>query len=147
MTPETTIARRWLYGRLSGDATLQATFGSRFYDDPVPQDELATFPRLLWSHMTSEDVRGVNNVRFYVNVWFIVRGIIRDTDITALEAAMSRVDALLDHAEDAAVMTVTGGVVLACHRERPFEEIEAAEDGTIYRHQGGVYVLSVQSTS
>lgn len=136
MSSEVAAAETWLYGVLSGDATLTSLGVTGVYAYQAP--ETARFPYVLFQHQGGADVRGVGPTRIMANMLYVVRGV-TDGPLSALVSINSRIDALLQAQSGSNV----NGVVLACVREQPFVMNEPAE-GRTFRHLGGVYRLWAQ---
>lgn len=137
---ETWTADSWLYGVLTGDATLMglATGGVYAHNNPTRP----TFPYVLFQlQAPGADVRGVGPVRIMTPLVYLVRGITESNSFGgSLKSIADRIDALLQAAHG----TAAGGVIVACVRERPFALPEAAADGRQFRHLGGVYRIWAQ---
>lgn len=131
---EVVTVDRWLYARLTGDATLMALV-TGVYSLPAPAT--AVLPFVLMQEQASSDIRGVGPARIGITGTWLVRGVAETTAWTGtLETIANRIDYLLQ----AASGTATGGVVWACVRERPFRLIENVQSGQ-YRHAGGLYTI------
>ena len=123
---------RWLYAKLTGDTTLMALI-TGVYTLPAPAS--AVLPFVLIQEQASSDIRGVGPARIGITGTWLVRGVAQTVSWAGnLETIANRIDVLLQ----AASGTVSGGVVWACVRERPFRLIETVQSGT-FRHQGGQY--------
>ena len=129
---ETLTVDKWLYAKLTGDATLMALVQA-VYNTRVPQD--APLPYVLFREQTARDVRGMGPVRIWADTRFLVRVVAETRSwLGSLETAANRIDVLLDCASG----TVTGGQVFVCVREEPFRLVESVQSRE-WRHLGGVY--------
>lgn len=142
MSVETVAADQWLFGALSGDASLSALVGGRVYGHVAPQG--AQMPFVLFQQQAAgADVRGVGPARIMANLLYVVRIVAESSSFGgSVQTAAGRIDAVLQ----AASGTVLAGTVLACVRERPFAMTETDEDGRQYRHLGGIYRMFVQGS-
>lgn len=132
---ELTRAERWLYERLSGDATLAALVGGRVYSTVAPQG--AVYPFVLYSLLYSADVATANNTRVFARLSYVVRAVGQTASNASLEAIADRVDVALQRID-----APTAGAHAEAGRERAFFLGEIV-DGVQYRHVGGVYRLLV----
>lgn len=131
---EGVIVDRWLYGRLTGDATLMGLI-TGVYSLPVLAGKAP--PYVVMQEQTVRDIRGVGPARIGIGGTWLVRGVAETASWGGtLEQIANRIDVLLQ----AASGTTTGGVVWACVRERPFRLVENTSNGQ-YRHLGGIYQI------
>lgn len=138
MTEALTVDR-WLYAKLTADATLMSKV-TAVHSYPIPDN--ATLPYVLMQEQSVSDIRGVGPYRIGVSGLWLVRVVARAVGWGGnLEAAADRIDAVLQ----AASGSVTGGVVWACVRERPFRLVETTQSGQ-FRHCGGVYRIWASDT-
>lgn len=107
LTPE-----RWLYGKLSGDATLTALIGGavspRLYSDLAPAG--AVYPMVVFAALSGVPVAGVGPAIIMWNEIYAVKTIGQGAPLTSLETIADRIRTVLQ----AASGSVTGGVVVAC---------------------------------
>lgn len=141
MADELTRVDQWLYETLSGDAALGSAVGTRVYADVAPQG--AAFPYLVFSYQGGSDKRGVGTARYFVEALYLVKAVRQGESYQPLQTVMDRVDALLQGSSGG---TATGGTVYASVREQSVRFPEVTE-GRQYRHLGGVYRITVQSTA
>ncbi len=143
---ETTGIATWLYGLLSGDATLQGFVGvppaARVYDDHSAQGVpvVAGVPILTFRpQLFHPDTRIVAGYRIVSRITYLVKAIGQTASFVELSPIASRVDFLLQGASG----TGGGFAILSCVRERGFTLAEVA-DGKEYRHLGGFYTVVAQ---
>ncbi len=148
MAQPSIIARRYLFGRLAPagvvDAQLATARVAGVYSDRVPSGEawaaggLARYYVVFRRLSVGTDLSTVGSVRQQTDPLFVVAVAGRVDDIGHLDAAASRVDALLH----ATMGPVAGGYVQACDREAPHENgpVLLAGDVSIYE-LGGRYRL------
>jgi hypothetical protein len=125
----------WLYGILTGNATLTALHGNRVYEGSAPQG--VVFPVVIFNYMAGRDVTLVEGTRSHTSSLWLVKVVDKAETFTSTATITSQIDALL-HAKKETM----DGINYSCLREEPFFLIEET-DGVEYRHQGGMYrVLS-----
>lgn len=136
---ESLIVDEWLYTIFSGDATLAGLIGTRIYNQLAPEE--ASFPLLLFSFQSGQDVTVMGPTRLFVAGTYLVRGVAESHSFGgSLETIAGRIDSLLQ----AKSGTPVRGHVLMCVREAPFAMTEQRA-GRIYRHLGGTYRLWAQT--
>lgn len=134
---ETATAERWLLETLRADATI----GEQVYRGEAPPD--AVEPYTIIDLYNAGDVTSINGVRIFSNLSYTVKAIsqIEPGSLTpsGLEAIADAIDGRLHRATG----TITGGEVIASVRDFPISYNEI-DEGVVYQHLGGVYLLSVQ---
>jgi hypothetical protein len=136
------VIEQWLYSTLSGDSTLSALVGGRFYSSEVSQDDDTAYPCVLFSYYTGNDVLGMNASRHYSECVYKVVVIGLDQPFSALEAAYARADLLLHR--QAAITVPGAGSIIHSYRSQPYQITETAPGGKQYRSLGGLYVIAAQ---
>lgn len=131
-------AKKFLYDKLTGDATLTSLVGSRVYDHPGPANN-TTWPIVTYAFLGGPDTIANGGVRVLSSTLFVVRAIEKGGRVPAAEA-----DAI-DNAIDNQQGPVGGDAYVAyCLRESTFDLTEDTE-GVTYRHLGGRYRIDVHS--
>lgn len=136
-----TATRRALYGKLSGDTTLNNLLGApasgyakSIYHQQAP--ETAHFPFVVFSKSS-----GVPTDTFHVpgvmqnDVW-MVKAVDHATSADTAEAAAARITTLLNDA----TLSISGGTLLYLRRESDVDYSEVT-DGERYAHVGSLYRL------
>lgn len=134
---ETLRVDQWLYGVLSGDATLSSLVGGRIYGYIAPQD--APLPFVVYSHQEGHDVRGVGPARIMASLVYQVKAVGQGGSFAPLKPIADRLDQLLQGASG----TIVDGRVLMCVREQTVEYVEV-DDGVQYRYLGGLWRIIAQ---
>jgi hypothetical protein len=133
---EIVLADKWLYSVLAGDTALMAlAHGVYSYIAPAG----AVSPWVLYNFQGAHDVIAVGAYRIFNSGLYQVKAVGQSNSLAALGAIAERIDVLLDRK----TATVTGGVILASHREQPMAYAEQS-DGLRYNHLGGIYRIQVQ---
>lgn len=135
-----TIALRWLYAHLAGDAALIAAAPGGVHEGPAPAGTPYPLVRLRLGKATNVSV--VNGVVVMARVPVDVAVVAQGRSYAACEAAAARLTALLHRQSGSA----TGGTVLSCLEMDPLAYPELATGGAEFRHLGATYELLVQST-
>lgn len=140
---DTALAKSWIFGRLTGDATLQGLIGSRVYD-AIDMSGSNVYPYVIIAHMDPLDLlRGVGPVIIAGAGMYLVKAVGKTRSISGLVPIVQRVQALLH--DQAGPAPMGGGQVLACTLESGVDYPELS-DGVMYRHLGGVYRVYTQET-
>ena len=134
---ETTTAETWLYGVLSGDATLAGLVSTRIYGYLAPNS--ATYPLVVYQYQAGSDLMGVGTARIWSDSVYVIKAIAKAETFGTLKTIADRIDTLL-HAESG---SATGGSVVGCVRERAYSLVEVV-DTVQLRHLGGIYRILVQ---
>jgi hypothetical protein len=138
-----TAVRRAIYGKLSGDTTLNNLLGTppsgyskSIYHQQAPAG--AQFPYIIFSKQSGvpTDTFGTPGA-LDTDVW-LVKAIDRDTKADDAEAASERCRALLNDAS----LSISGSTLLYLRRESDVEYPEVSE-GVTYAHVGSLYRLIV----
>lgn len=136
---EVVTVDRWLYGVITGDATLAGIIGTRAYGHSVPPE--AEPPFVMWTLASpGEDVMTVNTTRIWANPLYDIRLVMAAEDYTPLETGVAALDAALHRASGSNV----SGVIVGCVREAPFAMPEFGQGASQLRHLGGRYRIFVQ---
>lgn len=132
---EALVVDGWLYARLSGDAELSTLVGGRIFSALAPPD--TPVPFVVYSSQTWRDVRGVGpRARILSESVYQVKAIGEGRSFGPLRRIAERIDELLDGAAGPA----DGGEVAGVAREEQLAFVEV-DEGTEYRHLGGLYRL------
>lgn len=135
---ESNAAERWIYAKLSTDATLITKVGTRTYNTRRPPE--SALPCVIWQLQSGDDVILLGAVRLWSNLRYLVRGIGETGSYGGdLQAIADRIDALLHGASGSNV----DGTVWTCVRAAPFQMIETVA-GREYRHLGGIYRIQAR---
>lgn len=134
---ELTEADDWLYGVLSGDATLAALVGSRIYSWETPPNTGSPYV-IFHPQSPGVDVRASGRLgtgRVFTTPLYLVRAIAAVTDWATLKPIALRIDQLIEGVN----ITTVNGNHISVQRESPFQLVQ--HDGTQqrWRHLGGLY--------
>lgn len=138
MSTEVSISYAWMYGVLTGDATLQGyTPGGVQYDFPLP-GIAAPYSVIKFQDGTDHVVFGGG--RAYADMRFraVVAGPV--SAISTLLSASARLDVLLT----AVQVVVTGGTIMASFQEQPLSE-DVWVDSEKWRIEGGIYRIMAKA--
>ncbi len=140
MTTEIGLIDTWLYETLTTSDAVKKLVSTRVYDALAPQG--AALPYVVFQlQAPGADSIVVGGYRIAANALYAARGVAQGAGFAAASAIAAAIDGAL-HGKRA---TLTGGVVLSCHRERPLKlPPEVAEGGAVYYHEGGIYRLRVR---
>lgn len=103
----------------------------------------APYPVVVYALTPKPDTTAMGAHRVLTNVLATVKAVTDGRDVTPAAAAADRIDTLLAGATSAG--GESGGLaIVSCVRQAPFSYAER-DDGTSYRHCGGLYAISSQS--
>lgn len=136
---EPTIAERWLYQRLTANATLAAM--GVFSLKPLDRDDYPAVVFVARPEQGGGDVSTVNGTIVMARLMYVVRATCAGMSYGPITQAAGLIHQQL-HRQSG---EVTGGKVVACVRVHPVAYGEEKEGDEHYRHMGGVYRLFVQS--
>lgn len=132
--------RRAIYGKLSGDTTLNALletpapgFSKSIYYELAPEG--AQFPYVIFNKQSGTPRYSLSSLAMDNDVW-MVKGVDRSDSADAVDTIASRLDALLTDG----ALSISGKVQLYLRRESDLDYAEVT-DGTAYRHSGGLFRL------
>jgi hypothetical protein len=132
--------RRSLYGKLSGDTTLNgllaaapASYTKSIYYGIAPQG--AAFPFVIFSKQASTPYYALSERALDNDVW-LIKGVDRSESADTVDAIASRLDALLTDG----TISISGRTQLYLRRESDVDYSEEA-DGVAYRHAGSLFRL------
>jgi hypothetical protein len=135
-------AQAWLDSVLKGDATLRGYLARRWWADAAPETDPATlappaYPLGIYTLVSTVDRRRLSQ-RVLTEAVYRVVVIGEGGGIAALQAAASRVDALLND-KSAQAITIGGeSFTVGCYREAPYYR-PCWENGVRFEHVGGLY--------
>jgi hypothetical protein len=129
-------ARQWLFGTLTGDATLVAMLpgGATAGVNNMQAEQGTPYPFVVYQFMSGIDYAAVGAFRIWTNMVWLVKAIGDTADVAALDAIAARIDTLLQRGSG----TPVAGNVWSADRQTTVEYPESVE-GRQYRHLGGTY--------
>lgn len=136
-----TEVRRAVYGKLSGDTTLNnllgtpsAGYSKAIYHGQAPDG--AAFPFVVMNKQSGTPTEAFTDPdAFETDVW-LVKGVDRATSADTAEAIQARLRVLLNDAS----LSISGATLLYLRRQSDVEYAEV-ENGVTYRHAGSLYRL------
>ncbi len=142
-----TPVRRALYGKMSGDTTLNGLlatapggYSKSIYYQVAPEG--AGFPFVVFAKQSSTPSYALADRLLDEDVW-LVKGVARSesshADADTVDAIASRLDDLLTDG----TISISGRIQLYLRRESDVDYAEV-EDGVIYQHAGSLYRLMYQ---
>jgi hypothetical protein len=137
MSDESFLIDKWIYERLSTDATITTALGTRIYEGVAPQN--APYPFIIYQEQSpARDVRGVGTQRIMVEAFYLIK-VITTGSYSSVKTIVDRFDYLFH-----GIQTETSYVrINACVRERTFRLPEVRES-VVYRHRGSIYRIQAQ---
>jgi hypothetical protein len=124
---------------MAADTALQALVSGRVYSYLAPTGTL--FPFVSYNFQGGADVMAVGAIRVMNAGMYQIKAITEASGMATAEPIANRIDALFHHTTG----TVTGGIILACHREQPIAYVENT-NGLRRNHVGGLYRIYIQSS-
>lgn len=125
-------AEKWLYGKLSGDATLSTAVGGRIYGYLAPQG--TAYPLVLFNLQGSRDVQGPGTNRTQTELLYQVKVISKGPHDASARTALDRIDILIGQA----VHDRCDGYLFSARREQTISYHEPNGD-IRFQHTGGLY--------
>lgn len=139
MADPVVAAERFLFGTLTGDATIAAIVSARIYGYIAPP--AAAHPYILYTQRAAgDDLTALGAIRIYSQFVYDVRVVDKTESYIALEAGSAAITAALHKASGSNV----SGAIVGCVKESPFSMPELDRDGSQLRHLGGTFRLYVQ---
>jgi hypothetical protein len=139
-------ANAWLYGVLSGDATLNTTLGvgGRIYKVDIPQNPV--FPYIRYQNLAATDIMciGPTMPRPWVHLTYVVSAVVKlpwAVSPLPLEAIMNQVDDLLHGKYN----VVVGSYLVTCWREDVIEPPPESIDNVQYQQLMATYTVMIQN--
>jgi hypothetical protein len=136
-----TAIRRAVYGKLSGDTTLNnllgappAGYSKSIYDGIAPKD--AQFPYVIINLQSDVDEEAMNDPAAYTEHTWLIKGVDQSTSGDAADAIADRIRVLLNDT----TLSISGASLMYLRRQSGVRYPEQTE-GVIYRHSGGLYRL------
>jgi hypothetical protein len=137
----TTAIKRAVYGKLSGDTTLNnllgtpaAGFTKSIYYQVAP--ESAAFPYVLFAKQSGVPTEAFNDPSAYDTDTWLIKGVDRSTSADTAEAIDGRIQTLLNDG----TLSISGGALLYLRRQSDVDYGEVVE-GVQYKHAGSLYRL------
>ena len=139
--------RRALYGKMSGDTTLNGLLGvppagysKAIFYDVAPAG--AAFPYVIFSKQSSTPLYALSDRMLDEDVW-LIKGVARsEADFSTadpVDSIATRLDELLTDG----TISISGRIQLYLRRESDVDYAEV-EDGVTFRHAGSLYRLMYQ---
>lgn len=136
-----TPVRRALYGKMSGDTTLNNLLGApahgyakNIYYQQAP--ETANFPFVLFQKQAGTPTETLSDPSaLETDVW-LVKAVDRNTTADPAEAVQARLKGLLNDA----TLSISGGTLLYLRRDSDVDYPEV-RDGNAYQHAGSLWRL------
>lgn len=130
---EPTAADRWVYTKLTADATLTPLIGTRVFGEIAPQG--TAMPYIVFQMQSAVDLRIVGPYTVWSNMLYVVRGIAETNSFGGnLGTIDNRITAVLHNTSGSNV----DGLIYVCVRVQPFRLTEIV-DGRSIRHAGGIF--------
>lgn len=136
-----TAVRRALYGRMSGDTTLNNLLGTpasgftkAIYFQEAPEN--APFPFVIFSKQSGVPTEAFADPSAYDTDIWLVKGVDRNTTADNAEAIAARLTVLLNDG----TLSISGGTLLYLRRQSDVDYAEIT-DGITYKHSGSLYRL------
>jgi hypothetical protein len=136
-----TPVRRAIYGKLSGDVTLNALLGipatgysKAIYHNQAPAG--AAYPLITFQKQAGNPTEAFGDPSALETDIWLVKAVDRDTSADTAEAAAARVAVLLNDA----ALSISGSTLLYLRRQSDVEYPEVT-DGEFYVHVGSLYRL------
>lgn len=140
-----TAIRRAIYGKLSGDTTLNNLLGSpapgyskSIYHQEAPEN--ATFPLVILNKQSGTPTEAFADPSAYESDVWLVKAIDRNTSADTAESIQARLSVLLNDA----TLSISGSTLLYLRRQSDVEYLEV-DQGVRYTHAGGLYRLIYDS--
>jgi hypothetical protein len=136
-----TAVRRALYGKLSGDTTLNTGLGTpptgyskSIYYEVAPEG--AAYPLVIFAKSSSVPTEAFGDPSALENDIWLVKAISQDSSADTAETAQARIITLLNDAS----LSISGASLLYLRRQSDVDYSEVT-DGTTYRHAGSLFRL------
>jgi hypothetical protein len=133
--------KRALYGKLSGDSTLNALLGTpatdfakAIYYQHAPRT--AGFPYVIFMRQAGGPTEAMGVPSAFENDVWLVKGVDRSTSSDVAEAISARAQALLNDAS----LSISGATLCYLRRQSDVDYPETV-DGVEYKHAGSLYRL------
>lgn len=135
---ELSRANKWIYARLSGDATITGIVSTRIYARKAPKD--ATYPLIVYNYQAGTDAQGVGTARVLTQTVFQVKVICKGKPDADVHTVADQIDELIGKG----IHELQNDVRISSRRESPieFEEDTPNSDKSFY-HLGGLYRLHI----
>ena len=134
-----TAIRRSLYGKLSGDTTLNALlatpaagYSKAIYFHQAPAG--AQFPYVLFQKMSGIPTETFGDPEFMEGDTWMVKGVDRSPSADKVESIADRVNTLLQDAS----LSISGTSLLYLRRQSDIEYPEV-DEGVLYHHCGAIF--------
>lgn len=138
-TTEIAETERWLYGLLSGSATVAAAVADRVFSYVAPP--LTAFPFVTFHWQGDHDVKVLEGTTVWVEAVYTVKCIAESGSEQGLAAAASAVHSTLHGASG---LSPSGdGLIVSCLRDSSLAMGEVT-GGRQYRTAGGLYRIRTQ---
>jgi hypothetical protein len=137
--------RRAIYGKMSGDTTLNALLGvpatgysKSIYYQVAPAN--AGYPFVVFQKQSGVPIyqfgtQPNTSAKFETDVW-LIKAVDRNTSADAAETVQARLNTLLTDG----TLSISGGTQMYLRRQSDVEYLED-EDGVRYQHAGSLYRL------
>lgn len=138
-------AEVWIRQTLLDNPNIVTVFGQRVFSHPGPRynqdDTRVQYPICTYEFMYPQpDLRVVGAERFWSEIRFLVRGIMKGNDATTLGAGAAAIFESLNGAWG----STDGAIITSCVQDRPYKDIEILVS-TQYIHLGGEYVIQINT--
>jgi len=132
---ELALCDEWVYGKLAGDAVIQAALSGGIYRSLAPEG--ATEPLMVYEVAPDNDVAFIGAARVQVNADYTIRAITRGDSFDSANAIADAIDAEMHDARDE-----IRGRQIAAARIKPISYTTTERD-TRFNYAGGVYRLNL----
>ena len=137
---ESYLADLFIYGKLAGSASIHTYCADRIYNARAPQTATLPWPCIIFQYMGGSDTVTANRTRALTDMVYLVKVIDQCQTFSGTVATVAND---IDTALHQITGTVSGGTIILCAREAPFQMSEYAQDNKSYLHLGGTYRLWV----
>lgn len=135
---ETVLADKWIYAKITGDASSAAIVSTRVYADQAPENP--TYPIIVYNYQAGFDTRGNGICRIQSNPLYQIKVVCRGAPSASVRTLVNRIDTLFQEA----VAEVSESYVFSSRREMPLRYIEPERDSShFFTHVGGLFRLVV----
>ena len=139
-----TPVRRALYGKLSGDTTLNNLLGTpptgyskSIYHQQAPAG--AAYPLVIINKQTGTPTEAFGDPSAFETDTWLIKAVDRNTSADTAEAIQARLDSLLSDG----TLSISGASLMYLRRQSDVEYPETT-DGVRYQHAGSLYRLLFQ---